>query len=73
MDTLTYPEVEEEIKRRVEEKTKIYGMEKIMYGKHHEDEQVYKIKPSLVADLYSNWIMPLTKEVQVAYLLRRLD
>jgi chorismate mutase len=27
----------------------------------------------LVAELYSYRIMPLTKEVEVAYLLRRLD
>lgn len=73
MDILTYPEVEESIKRRVEEKAKNYGMEKITDGKDHENELVYKIEPSLVADLYSDWIMPLTKEVQVAYLLRRLD
>nr|CAB3478389.1 unnamed protein product [Digitaria exilis] len=33
----------------------------------------FKIRPSLVAELYSHRIMPLTKEVQVAYLLRRLD
>ncbi|KAF3784883.1 Chorismate mutase 3 [Nymphaea thermarum] len=39
--------------------------------KKHESS--YKIQPSLVADLYSDWIMPLTKFVQVEYLLRRLD
>lgn len=33
----------------------------------------YKVKPELVAELYDRWVMPLTKEVQVAYLLRRLD
>ncbi|XP_074304992.1 uncharacterized protein LOC141639913 [Silene latifolia] len=38
-----------------------------------ESEPVYKITPCLVADLYGDWIMPLTKKVQVAYLLRRLD
>ncbi|KAK4279411.1 hypothetical protein QN277_011197 [Acacia crassicarpa] len=73
MDILTYPEVEESIKRRVEEKARNYGMEKITDCKDRENEPVYKIEPRLVADLYSDWIMPLTKEVQVAYLLRRLD
>ena len=36
-------------------------------------DPVYKIDPSLVANLYGDWIVPLTKEVQVEYLLRRLD
>ncbi|KAK1351418.1 Chorismate mutase [Heracleum sosnowskyi] len=69
MDLLTYPEVEEVIIRRVEMKTKTYAQEVT----EDEAETVYKIKPSLVADLYGTWIMPLTKEVQVEYLLRRLD
>ncbi|XP_047149157.1 chorismate mutase 3, chloroplastic-like [Vigna umbellata] len=33
----------------------------------------YKIKPSFIANLFEEWVMPLTKEVQVEYLLRRLD
>ncbi|CAJ1947056.1 unnamed protein product [Sphenostylis stenocarpa] len=73
MELLTYPEVEEAIKRRVDMKTKTYGQEVIINLKEHRTEPVYKINPSLVADLYSDWIMPLTKEVQVAYLLRRDD
>ena len=27
----------------------------------------------MVAQLYEQWVMPLTKEVEVQYLLRRLD
>lgn len=69
MDLLTYPAVEEVIVRRVEMKTRNYSQEVT----EDEAEPVYKIKPSLVADLYGTWIMPLTKEVQVEYLLRRLD
>ncbi|XP_057754056.1 chorismate mutase 1, chloroplastic-like [Arachis stenosperma] len=76
MEMLTYTEVEEVIKRRVEMKAKTYGQEVAMPindAKEHQVEAVYKIVPSLVAELYGDWIMPLTKEVQVAYLLRRLD
>lgn len=69
MNLLTYPAVEEAIKRRVEMKTRTYAQEVT----EDKAEAVYKIKPSLVADLYGIWIMPLTKEVQVEYLLRRLD
>jgi chorismate mutase len=75
MDMLTYPKVEEAIKRRVEMKAKTYGQEVTvdLAEAEAEAEPVYKIVPSLVADLYGDWIMPLTKEVQVEYLLRRLD
>ncbi|KAK7260056.1 hypothetical protein RIF29_25793 [Crotalaria pallida] len=68
----TYPEVEEAVERRVEMKAKIYGQEVIINVKEHGTKAVYKINPSLVANLYADWIMPLTKEVQVAYLLRKL-
>ena len=33
----------------------------------------YKVEPELVGSLYRDWVMPLTKKVQVQYLLRRLD
>ena len=33
----------------------------------------YKVRPEVVAQLYEQWVMPLTKEVEVQYLLRRLD
>lgn len=70
---LTYETVEADIKERVEEKAKIYGQEINVNGKGNGDTPVYRIKPSLVADLYGDWIMPLTKQVQIEYLLRRLD
>ncbi|KAM3760076.1 hypothetical protein ACB098_01G167100 [Castanea mollissima] len=73
MDMLTFPEVEEAIRKRVEMKAKTYAQEVTMSVEGDEAEPVYKIEPSLVADLYGDWIMPLTKEVQVEYLLRRLD
>lgn len=73
MKMLTYPEVEEDIKKRVEMKAKTFGQEVIIKMEEQKTEPEYKINPSLVADLYSDWIMPLTKQVQVAYLLRRLD
>ncbi|CAL0315330.1 unnamed protein product [Lupinus luteus] len=42
MDMLTYPEVEEAIKRRVEMKAKTYGQEVIINMKEHRTESVYK-------------------------------
>ncbi|CAM9000058.1 unnamed protein product [Rhodiola kirilowii] len=73
MNMLTYQTVEDAIKRRVEMKTRTYGQEVTVKEEEDTADPVYKIKPSLVADLYGDWIMPLTKEVQVEYLLRRLD
>ncbi|XP_043706682.1 chorismate mutase 1, chloroplastic [Telopea speciosissima] len=72
---LTYETVEAVVKDRVEMKARIYGQEIRVNGKIrvNVDDQLYKIEPSIVADLYGDWIMPLTKEVQVEYLLRRLD
>lgn len=73
MRLLTYDSVETAIKRRVETKAKIFGQEVTLGVEKDEESVVYKIKPFLVAELYGSWIMPLTKEVQVQYLLRRLD
>ncbi|KAI3722428.1 hypothetical protein L2E82_33466 [Cichorium intybus] len=69
MDLLIYPAVEAAVMKRVETKAKTYGQ--VVDSK--DAELIYKINPSLVSDLYGDWIMPLTKEVQVEYLLRRLD
>ncbi|XP_047309471.1 chorismate mutase-like [Impatiens glandulifera] len=63
MDLLTYPMVEEAVKRRVEIKSKTHGQEVVI---NQGDELVsgsdpnYRIKPNLVGDLYGDWIMPLT-------------
>ncbi|GAB4825019.1 Chorismate mutase 1-like protein [Ancistrocladus abbreviatus] len=73
MNLLTYLTVEDSVKKRVETKAKIFGREVTLNPDAYEADPVYKIKPSLAADLYGDWIMPLTKEVQVEYLLRRLD
>ncbi|KAJ0099840.1 hypothetical protein Patl1_21840 [Pistacia atlantica] len=62
MSMLTYPQVEEAIKRRVEMKARAYAQE--VTGDVEVDdgvELVFKITPSLVADLYGDWIMPLNK------------
>ncbi|XP_042496726.1 chorismate mutase 1, chloroplastic isoform X2 [Macadamia integrifolia] len=70
---LTYEAVEALIKKRVEMKAGTYGQQVRVNGEEGEDDPSYKIKPSIIADLYGDWIMPLTKEVQVEYLMRRLD
>ncbi|KAG5087925.1 hypothetical protein JHK86_000537 [Glycine max] len=73
LDLLTYETVEELVKKRVEIKARQYG-QVVKIGETGDiATPVYKIKPSLIANLYGYWVMPLTKEVQVEYLLRRLD
>ena len=72
MELLTYPIVEESIQRCVETKAMTYE-QVVSVGSFETLEPVYKITPRFVADLYGDRIRPLTKEVQVEYLLRRLD
>lgn len=73
MELLTFESVEAAVKKRVETKARTYGQELKLNELIEEADTLYKIKPKLVANLYEDWIMPLTKEVQVEYLLRRLE
>ncbi|CAH2066342.1 unnamed protein product [Thlaspi arvense] len=70
---LTYETVEEVIKKRVETKARIFGQDITINDPETGADPSFKINPSLVAKLYGERIMPLTKEVQIEYLLRRLD
>lgn len=69
MKLLTFESVEEAIKKRVEKKAKVFGQDVEV----EENESKYKVEPSVVSQLYGEWVIPLTKLVQVEYLLRRLD
>lgn len=77
MKLLTFTAVEEKVKKRVEKKAVIFGQEVSLDDNTNSAKQngtaKYKVDPSLVSRLYGEWIMPLTKLVQVEYLLRRLD
>ena len=65
--SITDAAVEDRLYRRVERKAATYGQE--IDGPPGE----HKIKPAVITQLYREWIIPLTKEVEVAYLLQRLD
>ncbi|KAG6555194.1 hypothetical protein Mapa_003233 [Marchantia paleacea] len=67
---ITFESVELNVQRRVEAKARTFGQEVALDA---DKPPVYKIDPKLVARLYGDWVMPLTKKVQVQYLLRRLD
>ncbi|KAL0312106.1 UNVERIFIED_CONTAM: Chorismate mutase 2 [Sesamum radiatum] len=71
MKLLTFESVEEMIKKRVEKKAMIFGQDVDL--KENDSNGDYKVDPSIVSKLYGEWVIPLTKSVQVEYLLRRLD
>lgn len=71
MKLLTFEAVEEMVKKRVAKKAKVFGQEVSLND--NAEEVKGKIDPLLVSRLYDEWVMPLTKLVEVEYLLRRLD
>lgn len=66
---LTNQTVEDKLLVRVAAKAETYGQE---IGAP-TGSRTFKIEPQVVADLYRDWIIPLTKDVEVAYLLARLN
>ncbi|CAA2987106.1 chorismate mutase 2 isoform X1 [Olea europaea var. sylvestris] len=71
MKLLTFTSVEEMIKNRVEKKAMVFGQEVDL--KENDNVGKYKVNPSVVSRLYGEWVIPLTKFVEVEYLLCRLD
>ncbi|QRV77628.1 chorismate mutase [Ceratobasidium sp. AG-Ba] len=73
---ITKPEVEAALLERVRRKASIYGQELNPGGEPVSNAMgagKWKIDVEGVRDLYETWIIPLTKEVEVEYLLHRLD
>jgi chorismate mutase len=80
MELLTNRTVEAALLRRLRRKALIYGSDITETGEvvTKEDEVVEgspsrKIQADVVVDLYERFVIPLTKEVEVEYLLQRLD
>ncbi|ESQ41036.1 hypothetical protein EUTSA_v10014419mg [Eutrema salsugineum] len=70
MKLLTFEKVEEMVKKRVQKKAETFGQDvKCISG----DDKSYKVDPLIVSRIYGEWLIPLTKLVEVEYLLRRLD
>ncbi|KAK2452838.1 chorismate mutase [Trifolium repens] len=72
MKLLTFKSVEEMVKKRVEKKATLFGQE-ISLNSSDDNKGKQKFDPSVASKLYEKWVIPLTKEVQVEYLLQRLD
>ncbi|KAJ6354748.1 hypothetical protein OIU77_005366 [Salix suchowensis] len=71
MKLLTDERVEKMVKKRVEKKADVFGQD--VNVSNNADSKRYKVDPSVVARLYDEWVIPLTKLVEVEYLIRRLD
>uniref|UniRef100_A0A2P2JCL6 Chorismate mutase n=2 Tax=Rhizophora mucronata TaxID=61149 RepID=A0A2P2JCL6_RHIMU len=71
MKLLTFESVEKMVKKRVEKKAMVFGQQ-VSFGDNGNDIKC-KVDPSVVSRLYEEWVMPLTKLVEVEYLLHRLD
>lgn len=59
--------VEDVLLRRVANKARNYGSDVTVEGAR----EVYKVKPELIARIYRDLIIPLTKEVEIDYILMR--
>ncbi|KAK8645248.1 hypothetical protein V6N13_119091 [Hibiscus sabdariffa] len=73
MNLLTNKKVEEAVKRRVAKKAMTFGQEVKLGNDTVGSKGKFKVDPDIVSRLYGEWVIPLTKDVEVEYLLRRLD
>lgn len=69
-DSITNSAVEQKILERLIEKGKSYGTDPTL--KYTQNKQS-KVAPEVIAQLYKDYVIPLTKKVEVDYLLRRLE
>ncbi|KAF3230342.1 chorismate mutase aro7 [Orbilia oligospora] len=73
---ITKKKVEEEVLRRLRYKTQIYGRDPTLKpgeGGLDDDVGVKKIDVEAVVRMYRDFVIPLTKDVEVDYLLQRLE
>ncbi len=57
--------VEDVLLRRVENKARSYGSDVTVFGAR----EVYKVKPQTISRIYKDFIIPLTKEVEIDYII----
>ncbi|EIW59458.1 chorismate mutase [Trametes versicolor FP-101664 SS1] len=70
---ITKPEVEKKLLQRLRKKANLYALNFSPEGEPLNDSATRKIDVDGVVELYEHYIIPLTKEVEVDYLLVRLD
>ena len=67
-ELLTDRAVEAKLLARLEKKAMAYGQD----PESSETSKNYKVRPEVVREVYEKFVIPLTKVVEVEYLLRRL-
>lgn len=70
---ITKPEVELKLLQRLRKKAELYAQNFAPDGQPLSDTSSRKIDVDGVVELYEHYIIPLTKEIEVDYLLVRLD
>ncbi|KAF2467670.1 chorismate mutase [Lindgomyces ingoldianus] len=68
-DAITDAKVEKKVLERLRLKAKTYGTDPESNG----DGSPVKINADAVVAMYKDWVIPLTKEVEVEYLMQRLE
>ncbi|KAL3931949.1 MAG: hypothetical protein SGPRY_000910 [Prymnesium sp.] len=72
MELLTNAAVEERVLKRVRKKAQTFGLE-IDDETNVGDEAPLRVDPEVIVNLYRDYVIPLTKDAEVRYLMRRLD
>lgn len=67
---ITNEKVEELVLERLEKKASTYGVDPTL---RWSQKSQGKIEPGVAREIYKKWVIPLTKKVEVDYLLRRLE
>ncbi len=70
MRLITDADAEQRVLQRVERKARTYGSD-LDESSDCQKKKNQKIAPEKIAEVYADWIIPLTKEVEILYLLER--
>lgn len=68
--SITNSAVEQKILERLVDKSRSYGTDPLM---RYSQNPQSKVDPEIIVKLYKEFIIPVTKKVEVEYLLRRLE
>lgn len=73
MEALTNIAVEDAVVERVRLKASRYGTDGSESSGNADQSNAYKVEPQVISQLYRDFLIPLNKNVQVEYLLQRLE
>ena len=70
---LTNAQVEANVLERLRKKAQVYGMDFNEMDAKEGSVRANKVDVDVIVGMYGKWVIPLTKEVEVEYLLHRLE